>query len=141
MPVGAHLIVDSGVNIARTFNISEEIIGLTLLAIGTSLPEIGAGIAAALRGRGEVLVGNVLGSNIFNILAAGGIISFFGPINVARTFPQYDHWAMVAAALTAAVFIIPKARISRLAGIVMLLIYALYIYGLIDGWNILALFA
>ena len=140
LPVGAHLIVEGGVDLARSFHISEEIIGLTLLAIGTSLPEIGAGIAAALRGKGDILVGNILGSNIFNILAAGGIISFFGPINVASTFPHYDHWAMAAAALTVAVFIIPKAKISRLAAITMLLIYALYLYGLVDGWNILALF-
>ena len=140
LPVGAHLIVEGGVDLARTFGIPEEIIGLTLLAIGTSLPEIGAGIAAAVRGKGDILVGNILGSNIFNILGAGGIIAFFGPIHAAPTFSQYDHWAMAAAALTAALFIVPKAKISRFAAIAMLLIYMLYIYGLVDGWNILALF-
>lgn len=140
LPVGAHLIVEGGVDLARTFHIPEEIIGLTLLAVGTSLPEIGAGIAAALRGKTDILFGNILGSNIFNILGAGGIIAFFGPITVAPTFPQYDHWAMALAALTVALFIIPKARVSRLAAVAMLLIYALYIYGLVDGWNILALF-
>lgn len=140
LPLGANLIVEGGVGTARLFDIPEEIIGLTLLAIGTSLPEIGAGIAAALRGRTQILVGNVLGSNVFNILGAGGLVAFFGPIDVAGTFPRYDHWAMAAAALTLALFILPKAKISRLAAVVMMLVYLIYIYGLISGWNILGLF-
>jgi len=139
LPVGANLIVDSGVEIASFYNIPEEIIGLTLLAVGTSLPEIAAGISAALRAKTEVLVGNVLGSNIFNVLGAGGVISFFGPIEAISGFSNYDHWVMAAAALLIGVFIFSRASIGRLAGLVMLLIYAIYIYGLVNGWNILAL--
>ena len=139
LPLGANLIVDGGVGIARGFDISEEFIGLTLLAVGTSLPEIGAGIAAVLRKRGEILVGNVLGSNIFNILGAGGLVSFFGPVEVAGGFPGYSHWAMAAAAGTVAIFVVRGVKVSRLAAIAMLLIYALYLYGLIVGWNFLAL--
>lgn len=138
LPIGAHLIVEGGVGVARFYSIPEEIIGLTLLAVGTSLPEIGAGIAAALRQKTDVLVGNVLGSNIFNILGAGGLIAFFGPIEAAASFEAYDHWIMAAAALLLGVFIATKARISRLAGIAMLLVYAVYIYGLVNGWNIMA---
>lgn len=145
LPIGAHLIVDGGVHVARTFDVPEEVIGLTLLAIGTSLPEIGAGIAATLKGHGSVCVGNVLGSNIFNIAGAGGIVGLMAgfsdtPIEVTDTFLNYDHWAMMAAALTLAVFIVTRSSITRLAGIVLLLVYALYIYGLVSGWNILALF-
>lgn len=138
--LGAHLIVAGGVGVATFYGVSQELIGLTLLAIGTSLPEIGAGVAAALRKKGDVLFGNVLGSNLFNILGAGGIVSFFGPVPIAPTFSQYDHWAMGAAALTVAVMIMTKARLGRLMGVLMLLIYAAYIYGLVNGFNILALF-
>ena len=139
LPIGAHLIVDGGVGIARFYDIREELIGLTLLAVGTSLPEIGAGIAAAIRNRTDVLVGNVLGSNIFNILGAGGFIAFFGPINAAQSFFNYDHWVMAAAALVVGIFIFAKMRIGRLAGLLLLLIYSVYIYGLVNGWNISAL--
>ncbi|MEM6534809.1 MAG: calcium/sodium antiporter [Pseudomonadota bacterium] len=137
LPVGASLIVEGGVGIARAYQISEEIIGLTLLAVGTSLPEIGAAISAALRGRPEVVVGSVLGSNVFNLLAAGGLISFFGPVEVALGFKQYDYWAMALAALTLALYIVPKAKVSRMAGLSMMLIYMVYLYGLVSGWNIL----
>ena len=138
LPIGAHLIVEGGVGIARKFDISEEMIGLTLLAIGTSLPELGAGIAAALRKKSDVVIGNVLGSNVFNLLGAGGLVSLFGPVHVAPSFANYDHWALAAAALTLALFIVPKAKISRLAALSMILVYGVYLFGLINGWNLLA---
>ena len=111
-----------------------------MLAIGTSMPEIGASVAAALRKRGDVAIGNILGSNVFNILGAGGIISFFGPIEIAPQFGKYDHWAMGLAAAIIAVLILTKARIGRLVGVLLLLLYAIYIYGLINGFNISGLF-
>ena len=137
LPVGAHLAIEGGAALAEASGVSQERIGLTILAVGTSLPELSAGIAAAVRRRSDILVGNIIGSNVFNILGAGGLISFFGPVHVGGTFIQYDHWAMVLAALTAALFILPRQKISRLAAIVLLLLYAVYLYGLIDGWNIL----
>ena len=145
LPVGAHLIVEGGVGVARTFEVPEYIIGLTLIAIGTSLPEIGAGIAAALRGHASVIVGNVLGSNLFNILGAGGLVAIFAgmggeTLTLTRAFQAYDHWAMGAAAILAGIFILSGKSVSRLAGILLLLIYALYILGLTQGWDILALF-
>tara|TARA_R100001079_G_scaffold85112_1_gene47909 strand:- start:1831 stop:2469 length:639 start_codon:yes stop_codon:yes gene_type:complete len=138
--LGAHLIIAGGVGIAEFYHVPQEWIGLTLLAFGTSLPEIGAAIAAALRRHGEVAIGNVLGSNVFNILGAGGIISLFGPIEIAPTFTQYDHWVMAFAALLIGGFILTRARLGRLMGVLMLLIYAAYIYGLIHGVNLLGLF-
>ncbi len=137
LPIGAHLMVEGGVGIARQFNVSEYLIGLTLLAVGTSLPELGAAFAAAMRRRADMVVGNVIGSNMFNLLGAGGIIALFGPVNIAQTFPNYDYWAMGLAVITLALFIIPKSKISRLAAMAMILLYAVYIYGLISGWNIL----
>lgn len=140
LPVGAHLSIEGGASLAATAGISEERIGLTILALGTSLPELTAGLAAAVRRRSDILVGNVIGSNVFNVLGAGGLISFFGGENglsVGGTFIQYDHWAMGLAAFTAALFILPRQKISRLAAIVLLMLYTIYLYGLIDGWNFL----
>lgn len=144
LPVGANLIVTGGVGIARSFHISEEIIGLTLIALGTSLPEIAAGISAAMRGRGSVVVGNILGSNIFNLLGAGGLVALVaggapGGVEMSRSFHAYDHWAMALAAMTAAGFILTRSKVSRLAGVLLLLVYAVYIFGLTQGWDILAL--
>ena len=138
--LGAQLIIAGGVGMAEFYGVPQEWIGLTLLAIGTSMPEIGASVAAALRKRGDVAIGNILGSNVFNILGAGGIISFFGPLDVAPTFRQYDHWAMGLAAAIIALLILTKAKVGRLVGILLLLIYVIYIYGLINGFNILGLF-
>lgn len=138
LPLGAHLIVEGGVGLARKFEISEYLIGLTLLAVGTSLPELGAAIAAAVRRKADVVVGEILGSNIFNLLGAGGIIALFGPVEVARGFPNYHYWALGLAAITLALFILPRSKISRLAAIAMMLVYAVYIFGLIGGWNISA---
>jgi cation:H+ antiporter len=138
--LGAQLIIAGGVGVAEFYNVPQEWIGLTLLAVGTSMPEIGASVAAALRKRADVAIGNVLGSNVFNILGAGGIISFFGPIEVAPQFVKYDHWVMGFAATIIGVLILTRARIGRLVGILLLLIYAIYIYGLINGFDISGLF-
>ena len=134
--IGANLIIEAGVGIAEFYGVPQEWIGLTLLAFGTSLPEIGACVAAALRAKGDVILGNILGSNVFNILGAGGIISLFGPITIAETFHQYDHWAMALAAGLAAVFILSRARIGRIAASVMLVLYVGYVLGLVNAINI-----
>ena len=136
LPLGARLIIEGGQGIARAYNVPEEVIGLSLLAIGTSLPELGAGVAAAFRGRGEVVIGNVIGSNIFNLLGAGAIVAFFGPTELAPTFIRFDHWAMALAAVTLALFILPRARVTRLAALAMALVYCIYLYGLVNGWNV-----
>lgn len=136
LPLGAHLIVEGGVGIARVYAVPEEVIGLTLLAIGTSLPELGAGIAAGLRRRGEVVIGNVIGSNIFNLAGSGAIIAFFGPTELAPTFLQFDHWALAAAAIVLGLFVLSRSRVTRLAALAMLLAYAAYIYGLVHGWDV-----
>ena len=98
-----------------------------------------------MRGRGSVVVGNILGSNIFNLLGAGGLVALVaggtpGGVQMSRSFHAYDHWAMALAALTAAAFILTRSKVTRLAGLLLLLIYAVYIFGLTQGWDILALF-
>ncbi len=137
--IASSLIISGGTGVARDLNIPQEYIGLTVLAVGTSLPEIGASIASALRRKGELMVGNITGASIFNILASGGAVSMFGPLQVAPTFHQYDHWAMALAALVLGALIFTKARVGRLTAILLLLVYAVYIYGLITGINLLGL--
>ena len=133
------MIISGGEGVARHFEVPEEWIGLTILALGTSLPEIGAGLAAAFRQRGDVVIGNVLGSNVFNLLGAGGIVALFGPFEVAPMFLRYDHWVMGAAVLLLAGLILLRVKMGRLLGVALLLIYAAYIYGLVTGTNISAL--
>ncbi|MGE6697619.1 calcium/sodium antiporter [Hyphomonas sp. NPDC076900] len=133
------MIIAGGEGVARHFRVPEEWIGLTILALGTSLPEIGAGLAAAFRRRGDVVVGNILGSNVFNLLGAGGIVALLGPFEVAPMFQRYDHWVMGAAALVFAALILLRVKMGRLLGLVLLLVYAAYIYGLVTGTNIMAL--
>ncbi len=136
----ADLIVTGADGLARVFGVPEEYIGLTLLAVGTSLPEIGASLAAAARKRGDVVVGNILGSNIINILGAGGLVAMSGKVEIARLFHTYDHWVMGFASIVLAVLILTKAKIGRLMALLLLLLYALYIYGLVNGVSLLGLF-
>ena len=138
LPIAAYLIIDGGVGLAREFDVSEEYIGLTLLAIGTSLPELGVSLVAAFRRQGDIVIGNVLGSSLFNLLGIGGLVALFGGLDFAPVFGNYDHWVLGLATLTLALFILPRAKVSRLAGLALLLAYAIYLYGLINGWNILA---
>jgi len=84
LPLGANLLVDGSTNIAREYGITETVIGLTLVAIGTSLPELATTVMAALRKQADVALGNVIGSNMFNLLAIMGVASLVGDIPVAR---------------------------------------------------------
>lgn len=147
IPLGAaalvyasELIVTSADGIARSLRVPEEYIGLTLLAVGTSLPELGASLAAAFRKRADVLVGNIIGSNTINILGAGGIVAMAGPIGIARLFHAYDHWVMAFSALVISLLILIRARIGRLTALLLLLLYAVYIYGLVNGISLLGLY-
>jgi len=133
------MIISGGEGVARHLRVPEEWIGLTILALGTSLPEIGAGLAAAFRQRGDVVAGNILGSNVFNLLGAGGVVALFGPFQVAPMFLRYDHWVMAATALVFAVLVMLRVRMGRLLALLLLLIYAVYIYGLVVGTNLMAL--
>lgn len=136
LPLAANFLITGGVAIAETMNISQELIGLTLLAVGTSLPEIGAAVAAAMRKHGDVVIGNVLGSNMFNLLAAGGAIALIKDQQLASSFHEYSHWAMGAATIMVALFIFSKRPIGRLVGLLFLVLYLTYIAGLVRGWTI-----
>ncbi|MFC6688841.1 calcium/sodium antiporter [Jhaorihella thermophila] len=127
LPLGAHLLVDNATIIARQFGVSEAVIGLTLVAVGTSLPELATTVMAALRRQTEVAMGNVIGSNMFNLLAIIGVATFFGPIPVEREFLIYDLWVMLGASLALLPFVFGCRDITRRWGVVFVGFYAVYV--------------
>jgi len=133
LPLGADLLVDASTNIARQYGVSETVIGLTLVALGTSLPELATTVMAALRNQAEVAMGNVIGSNMFNLLAIIGIASFVGPIPVEPGILQFDLWVMLAASLLLAPFVFLKWHMGRGWGIVLAVLYVVYILAVLAG--------
>ena len=124
---GAKFLVSGGVSIARTLGIGEWFIGITVVAIGTSLPEIVSSIMAARRGHGEMAIGNIFGSNIFNILMVLGITSIIHPLNI--TEPIHPD-LMIATGLTCLLFILMlrgKHSLGKISGVILLITYFLYI--------------
>ena len=119
LPLGAHLFVGAAVEIARAFNMSETVIGLTLVALGTSLPELATTVAAALRRNADVALGNVIGSNIFNILGILGVTALVAPLPVSPHIRSFDIWVMLAAALVLVPFVFRSWRLTRGAGLVL----------------------
>ncbi|MBB5723070.1 cation:H+ antiporter [Loktanella ponticola] len=127
LPLGASLLVDGSVNIARHYEIPETVIGLTLIAIGTSLPELATTVMAALRRQADVALGNVIGSNMFNLLGIMGIASFVGTIPVESEFLSFDLWVMLGASLLLIPFVFLKVDITRLWGIILSALYVAYL--------------
>jgi cation:H+ antiporter len=138
LPLGADLLVGSSTEIARMFGISETVIGLTLVAIGTSLPELATSVAAAFRKQADVALGNVVGSNMFNLLAIIGIASFFGEIPVAREFLVFDLWVMLAASVVLAPFVLRGRRMSKRWGAAFLALYAAYLVAVVTELGAMA---
>lgn len=127
LPMGAHLLVDNATIIARTYGVSETVIGLTLVAVGTSLPELATTVMAALRRQADVALGNVIGSNMFNLLAIVGIATLFGPIYVDPEFLEFDLWVMLGASLLLIPFVFFKMDINRVWGAFLSVTYLVYI--------------
>jgi cation:H+ antiporter len=123
---GADLLVDGAVNIARTFGVPDAVIGLSLVAIGTSLPELATAIVGAIRRQSDVVLGNVIGSNIFNILAILGVTVVIQPIEVSARFRTIDTPVMLGAALLLLALLFATTKVGRLWGILMLFAYAAY---------------
>ncbi len=127
LPLGADLLVDGSSTIARSFGVSEAVIGLTLVALGTSLPELATTVMAALRNQADVALGSVIGSNMFNLLAIIGIASLVGDIDVAQSILGFDIWVMLGASLLLGVFVFTKINITKIWGILFSALYAGYI--------------
>jgi cation:H+ antiporter len=124
---GAGWLVDGAAEVARVFGISEATIGLTIVAIGTSLPELAACCVAACRGHADLALGNVIGSNVFNMLGIGGVAATIAPLWVATRILHVDLWIMLAAMVGLAVCLLATERIGRAAGILGIATYLLWI--------------
>lgn len=128
LPLGADLLVDGARIIAKDFGVSDSVIGLTLVAVGTSLPELATTVMAALRRQTEVAMGNVIGSNLFNLMAIIGLTTIFGDIPVPESFLRFDVWVMLAASLVLTVFVFSNRwRMGRRWGTVFVGLYAAYV--------------
>lgn len=123
---GADLLVEGAVSIARSFGVPDAVIGLSLVAIGTSLPELATAIVAAIRRHTDVVLGNVIGSNIFNILAILGTTVVIQPIEVTTRFREIDTPVMLGASLLLLTLLFAARAIGRLWGTAMLAAYAAY---------------
>lgn len=124
---GASLLVGTSIEIARAAGLSETVIGLTLVAVGTSLPELATSVMATVRRQGDVAFGNIVGSNIFNILGIGGVTAVVAPIEIPAQIGTVDIWVMLGAAVLLVLFSITNWRISRGEGVIFLALYALYL--------------
>ena len=107
--------------------ISETVIGLTVVAVGTSLPELATSVVAALRRHGDVALGNVIGSNIFNILGILGVTALYRPFQVPDEIVRFDIWVMLLAAILVIVFSLTRAKVERWEGAVLLGGYGAYL--------------
>lgn len=129
--LGAKFLVQSSITIATAFGISNTVIGLTVVAVGTSLPELVISVMAALRGQSALAFGNVIGSNIYNIFGILGVTAIIKPIAVPVEIRDFDIWVLALTALFLLFAAVTHKKISRLEGGLMLLAYAAYIVSLI----------
>jgi cation:H+ antiporter len=131
--LGARWLVDSAVSLAQALGLSELIIGLTIIAAGTSMPEVATSIVAAMRGERDIAVGNVVGSNLFNLLAVLGLTSVVAPNGVPVAAPAlaFDLPVMIAVALACLPIFFTGFRVARWEGWLFLVYYAAYVLYLI----------
>jgi len=125
--VGANALIKGAVGLARTMGISERVIGLTMVAFGTSLPELASSVVAAIRREGDIVLGNLIGSNIFNILFILGVTATIRPLLVVAEAFWGDLIAMMAVSLVAWVFLRTARRLARLEGALLVTFYCAYL--------------
>ncbi|MDW6091778.1 calcium/sodium antiporter [Vibrio rhizosphaerae] len=127
LPLSAELLVNNAVIIAKYFGMSDLIIGLTIIAIGTSLPELAASLAGVLKGEDDMAVGNIIGSNVFNILAVMGIPGILNPSVISEHAMGRDFWVMLGLSLLLVVMALGKSRsINRIEGLILFAIFIVY---------------
>ena len=124
---GSKFFVDGAVNIATTYSIPESVIGVSLVAFGTSLPELAVGVLSAIRKKVDFALGNVLGSNIYNVLGVLGISSFFGRFEFPSLIASFDLYVMTGVIIFITIYMITMKKLGRLYGFISLLIYTSYI--------------
>ncbi|MDG1349694.1 MAG: calcium/sodium antiporter [Crocinitomicaceae bacterium] len=124
---GSELLVNNAVTIAKSFGISEFIIGISVVALGTSLPELVTSIIAILKGQSSISIGNLIGSNVFNIFAVLGITSIVNPLQADAFLISIDLPVMLGVTLLTGLFLLVSKRLGRLEGAILLGIYLVYI--------------
>lgn len=131
--LGAQATVSGAVALASWFGMSERVVGLTIVAAGTSLPEIVTSLVSVARGRDDVAIGNVVGSNLFNILAILGLSAAIAPLEVDANIVASDNWWMLGATVLLFPMMVSAARVGRLEGAVLLAVYAFYLTRLLGA--------
>lgn len=124
---GSKIFLSGAVGIAQAFGLSEAVIGLTLVAVGTSLPELSVSVIAAFRRHADVAIGNILGSNIFNLLGIMSMSAMLQPLPIHSRVIHFDQWIMLGAAMLLLVFLNTERRLSRVEGGILLLGYGVYL--------------
>ncbi|MCY4007014.1 MAG: calcium/sodium antiporter [Rhodobacteraceae bacterium] len=125
--VGAEFLVTGAVGLAEQFGVSKEVIGLTITAVGTSLPEIATTLAAALRGNTQLCLGNIIGSNIFNLTGIAGVTALVAPLPLTRRIIEVDLPLLVATTLLLTLILLAGRTLRRSAGIVLTASYISYV--------------
>lgn len=125
---GSHLLVEGAIGLARLLGVSEAVIGVTVVAVGTSLPELATAVVSAYRRHPEVAVGNVLGANIVNLLGIGGLVATVHPLDVPAHLRDLALGTMAAVTVVLVSWLMFRGRLGRLTGVLCLTAYALYIY-------------
>lgn len=123
---GGTLLVNAAIEIAQQLQVSDEVIGLTIVAVGTSFPELVTSAVAAYRKEGDIALGNVLGSNLYNILFIGGITGAVAPTIVPATIMAFDLWVLLAASLLVILFAFTGRRLGRKEGFTLMALYVAY---------------
>lgn len=124
---GSNLLVEGAIGLAREIGVSEAVIGVTVVAVGTSLPELATAVVSAYRRHPEVAVGNVLGANIFNVLAIGGVVATVHPLDIPGRLLDLAVWVMLAATVALVSWLMVRGRFGRPAGLLFLAVYAAYV--------------
>lgn len=132
LKIGAELTVDNAINISRILNISEKVISVTVLAVGTSLPELFTSVSAAIKGKSDIAIGNIVGSNIFNILLILGVTAIINPLTYNMSFNKDLTLLIISTVLLMIFSFIPKKdEMTRGNGVIYLILYFVYIGTLI----------
>ncbi|MDN3700924.1 calcium/sodium antiporter [Vibrio artabrorum] len=127
LPLSANMLVDNAVVIAKYFGMSDLVIGLTIIAVGTSLPELAASLAGVMKGEDDMAVGNIIGSNVFNILAVMGIPGILNPSMLNEFAMGRDFWVMLGVSLLLVIMALGKSRrVNRIEGGILIATFVAY---------------
>lgn len=127
---GANLFLKGAVELSKAFGVSDRIIGLTVVALGTSMPELVTSVIAAFRKRADISIGNLIGSNVFNLLTVGGLTALIKPIAIENNASYYDSWWMIGISLLLFPMLILGKKMGKIKGSILLLAFSIYLYTL-----------